>query len=76
MEIKLKEDRLRTLSEKVQAYFRKEHDESIGELKAELIIGFFIKELGPQIYNQALNDAHAFIQDKLIDLEGTLYVPE
>lgn len=76
MKIKLNEDRLRVLSEKVQVYFRKEHEESIGKLKAELITEFFIQELGPQIYNQAINDAQAFIQDKLIDLEGTLYVPE
>lgn len=76
MKITLNDERLKTLSEKVQVYFRNEHDESIGELKAELIVEFFVKELGPQIYNQALNDAHAFIQDKLIDLEGTLYVPE
>lgn len=35
-----------------------------------------MKELGPQIYNQALKDAQAFIQDKLIDLERTLSIPE
>ncbi len=76
MEIKLTEDRLKLMAEKVQAYFRDEHDDSIGELKAELIVEFFIKSLGPQIYNQAIDDAHTFIQDKLIDLEGILYIPE
>ncbi len=76
MEIKLDEDRLRTLTEKVKIYFKKEHEQSIGDLKTELIIEFFIKELGPQIYNQAISDAYAYMQDKLIDLEGTLYVPE
>lgn len=48
----------------------------MGELKADLILDFFVRELGPQIYNQAVEDAHAFIQDKLIDLEPTLCVPE
>ncbi len=76
MKIELSEDRFRVLTEKVQVYFRKEHEESIGKLKAELITEFFIQELGPQIYNQALNDAQAFMQDKLIDLEGTLYRAE
>jgi uncharacterized protein (DUF2164 family) len=76
MKIELNEDRLRDLSERVQIYFRDEHDESMGELKTSLIIDFFIKELGPHIYNQAINDAHAFIQDKLIDLEGSLYISE
>jgi uncharacterized protein (DUF2164 family) len=76
MEIKLTEDRLKILSEKIQVYFRDEHEEAIGTLKADLILEFFIKELGPKIYNQAIDDAYAFMQDKLIDLEGTLYAPE
>ncbi|WP_020678374.1 DUF2164 domain-containing protein [Geopsychrobacter electrodiphilus] len=76
MKIKLDAGRIKVLTEKTQVYFRNEHDESIGELKANMIMEFFIRELGPQIYNQAIADAYAFIQDKIIDLEGTLYVPE
>lgn len=76
MEIKLNEDRIKLLTEKTQVYFRNEQDETIGELKAEMLVEFFIKEIGPHIYNQAINDAYAFIQDKLIDLESTLYAPE
>lgn len=76
MEIKLDKQRIKLLREKAQIYFRDEHEQSIGDLKADLIVEFFIKEIGPHIYNQAINDASAFIQDKLIDLEGTLYVPE
>lgn len=76
MKIELSEDKRKTIISKVQTYFRAEHDEQIGELKAELLVDFFLKELGPKIYNQAIDDAHGFIQDKLIDLEGILYVPD
>ena len=76
MEIKISEERLKLMAEQVQSYFRTEHEDSIGDLKAEMIVEFFIKSLGPQIYNQAIDDAHAFIQDKLLDLEGILYIPE
>lgn len=76
MEIKLDEGRINVLTEKVQVYFRNEHDETIGELKAEMIVEFFIKEIGPQIYNQAIGDAYSFMQERLIDLESTLYAPE
>lgn len=75
MEFKLKEERHKTLVEKVQVYFRNEHEDPIGELKARLIIDFFTQELGAEIYNQAIADAHDFMQDKLIDLEQILYVP-
>lgn len=76
MNIELREERQKVLVEKVQVYFEKELDQSIGQLKAEMILEFFVKELGPEIYNQAIDDAHTFIQEKLIDLESTLYMPE
>ena len=76
MEIKLDKDKMRLVTEKVQCYFRDELDQPIGDLKAEMLIAFFIKELGPKIYNQAIEDANAFIQEKLLDLEGILYIPE
>ena len=76
MEIKINEDRLKLMTQQIQLYFRDELEVSIGELKAELIVDFFIEKLGAQIYNQAIDDAQTFIQDKLIDLEGILYIPE
>ena len=76
MEIELSNDRLKIIVEEIQSYFRNEHDETIGELKAEMLVGFFIKKLGPKIYNQAIDDANGFIHDKLIDLDSILYIPE
>ncbi|PLY00657.1 MAG: DUF2164 domain-containing protein, partial [Desulfuromonas sp.] len=49
---------------------------TIGDLRAEMLIEFFLAQLGPRIYNQALDDAGAFIREKLIDLEGVLSIPE
>lgn len=76
MEIKLSDARKTIMVEEVQSYFRDEMDESIGDLKAEMFVEFFIEKLGPKIYNQAISDANTFIQEKLIDLESILYVPE
>ena len=76
MEITLSAIRKNEIVEAVQANFRNEQDEIIGELKAEMLVDFFIEKLGPKIYNQAIEDASSFIQGKLIDLEGILYIPE
>jgi uncharacterized protein (DUF2164 family) len=76
MQIELDKNNLKLLKGKIRTYFLKEHEDSVGDLKAEMIMEFFIRELGPQIYNQALKDAQAFMQDKLIDLDVTLSVPE
>ncbi len=76
MEIQLSDVRTKEMIAEVQAYFSNEHDESIGDLKAEMLVEFFLKKLGPKIYNQAIEDANAFIQEKLVDLESILYAPE
>ena len=76
MRIRLSDERRKALVEEIQAYFRDQHDDDIGELKASLILDFFVKQLGPSVYNQAIKDALGFMRDKLVDLEGEFYEPE
>ena len=76
MRIKLSEERRRDLIAAIRGWYDEQMEEDIGDLKARLILDFFLKTLGPQVYNQAVKDAAAFVQDKLIDLEGELYEPE
>ena len=76
MRIKLSDERRDDLVRAIQVYFRDQHDDDIGALKASLILDFFVKQLGPPVYNQAIRDAHGFLQDKLVDLEGDFYEPE
>lgn len=49
-------------------YFFKERDEDLGDLASQLVLDFFIDELGPYIYNQGIEDAHLYMKDKLDDL--------
>lgn len=76
MDIKLDNGRKKAAIDKIRLYFQDEHEESIGDLKADMLIEFFLREIAPAVYNQAIEDAHAFMQDKLMDLEGILYVEE
>ncbi len=74
--IKLSDERRADLIQAIRGYFREHLDEDIGELKASLLLDFLVKKLGPPVYNRAIRDAHAFIQEKLLDLEGEFYEPE
>ncbi len=38
-----------------------------------MLLDFFVKQLGPPVYNQAIKDVHASLHDKLQDLEGEFY---
>lgn len=56
----------------IQAYFHQERDEDLGDLAAELLFEFFEKQLGPLIYNQAIEDVRIWFGQKLPYLEADL----
>ena len=60
----------------IQRYFQDNMPEPIGNMAAGLLLNYFVEEIAPVIYNQAIADAQARIQQRLSDLEGDLYVPE
>ena len=53
-----------------------ELDQEIVELQAGLMLDFFLREIGPSVYNAAIGDAQTFIRDRLTDLESACFVPE
>jgi uncharacterized protein (DUF2164 family) len=60
----------------IQRYFQDNMPEPIGNLPAGLLLNFFVEEVGPVIYNQAISDAQTRIQQRLADLASELYAPE
>ena len=54
----------------IQAYFLKEKDEEIGNLAAEFLLDFFLEKVGPLIYNQAIEDAHALLLQQIDEMYG------
>ena len=76
MRIRLTDDRRARVLDRVHAYFTEHFDEPLSEFKAERLVDFFVAELGPPVYNQAIRDASGFVESKLADLEGEFYEPE
>ena len=60
----------------IQGYFEEKRDEELGNLEAGFLLDFFLEQIGPIIYNRAVSDAQALMQDKLIDIDGELFEPE
>jgi uncharacterized protein (DUF2164 family) len=60
----------------VKKYFEEEIREPIGDLRAGLLLDFFLEEIGPAIYNKAIGDAQARLQQRVGDLDGELYADE
>jgi uncharacterized protein (DUF2164 family) len=70
-----KEKRAEALAS-LKKYFEDEIREPIGDLRAGLLLDFFLDEIGPAIYNQAIADAQARLTARVSDLEGELYADE
>ena len=57
MSIKLADARRQRLIEGLEGFYRREFDEEISTFRAGLLLDFFLDALGPQVYNQAVQDA-------------------
>ena len=76
MTIKLSKVTKQQLIRSIKRYFKEELDEEIGDLKATLFLDFCLQEICPSVYNRAIIQARAFMEDKLSDLEDACYEPE
>lgn len=76
MPMKLPHDIAQRLRNSIKQFMAEEMDQDIGDLKADLLLDFCIKEVGAVAYNRGIADAQAFLQNRLTDLEGVCYEPE
>ncbi len=60
----------------IRRYFAENLEQDIGDLKAGLLLDYFLREIGPCVYNAAIADAQVFVRDRLVDLEATCYEKE
>ena len=58
----------------IQQFFEEQMDEEIGDLKAQLILEFFAKELAPLAYNKGIRDAETFLGNSIEDLKATCFI--
>lgn len=70
----LSDDRREALAGHLQRLFAEAFDEDLSGFRAEAIIELMLKQLGPAVYNQAVEDVRAHFQDKLDDLSGEVWV--
>jgi len=76
MRIRLTDGRRERMLRSIKKYFADALDQELGDLAAERLLEFFVKELGAPVYNQAIQDARKFLLEKLDDLEGEFYEPD
>jgi uncharacterized protein (DUF2164 family) len=53
----------------IERWFRENMDEPIGNITAGSLLGFFMEEVGPLIYNKAVLDVQARLQAQVGELD-------
>ena len=76
MAIEISKERRAELVASLQRYYTDKMDDEIGNLDAEFLLDFMVKEIGPSIYNQAIRDAQAVFQDRVAELDAVCFEPE
>ena len=60
----------------IRRYFAESWDQDIGDLKADLLLDYFLREIGPAVYNRAIGDAQVYLRDRVADLEAACFEKE
>jgi uncharacterized protein (DUF2164 family) len=76
MAIKLNKEVEERLIGSLQRYCSTHLDEDLGDLKAKLLLDFCVREIGPSVYNQAILDAQAAMQEKIAEIDASCYETE
>ena len=76
MRIRLTDERRDRMLRGVRKFYAEVLEQELSEFTAGRILDFFVKELGAPVYNQAIQDARKFLQEKLDDLDVEVYEPD
>lgn len=76
MPVTLHKDARQQAIQSLERYFREHMDEPIGNVAAGALLGFFLEEIGPSIYNQGVADAQERMQARLQELDYEVHEDE
>ena len=60
----------------IERWFNENTDEPIGNIQAAALLNFFVAEIGPSVYNQAIADAQQRLQQRVAELDRECHADE
>lgn len=76
MTIELPDASRQTAVASIQRYFQENMDEPIGNITAGALLGFFLEEIGPLVYNKAVADVQQRLQARIMEVDLEVYEDE
>ena len=60
----------------IERYFLEERDEKIGNIAASALLGFFLEDIAPVVYNRAVAEVQVRLQQRVADLDIEVHEDE
>ena len=76
MSIELNKDARKQAVLSIERYFLDHMDEKIGNIQAAALLNFFVEEIGPCIYNQAVLEVQERLQTRIMEIDIEVHEDE
>jgi uncharacterized protein (DUF2164 family) len=76
MSIELNKDARKQAVLSIERYFLDTMDEKIGNIQAAALLNFFVEEIGPSIYNQAVLEVQERLQTRIMEIDIEVHEDE
>ena len=76
MPIELNKEARSEAIKSIERYFQENMEERIGNIAAGALLGFFVEEIGPVIYNQAVADVQERLQARISEIDIDIHEDE
>jgi uncharacterized protein (DUF2164 family) len=76
MSIELSKESRKELISSIERYFQENMEERIGNIAASALLGFFLDELGPVVYNKAVADVQERLQARVAEVDLEIHEDE
>lgn len=76
MAIEINKEKRKEAIASIERYFAENMEEKIGNIAAGGLLGFFLEEIAPLVYNQAVLDVQERMQQRIAELDIEVYEEE
>jgi len=76
MAIELDKEARKEAIASIECWFQEERDERVGNIFAGALLGFFLEEIAPTVYNRAVADVQDRLRMRVDDLEIEIHEDE
>ena len=76
MTIELPKEARKEAIASIERYFAENMEEKIGNIAAGALLGYFLEELGPLVYNKAVADVQERLQMRVSELDIEIHEDE